>query len=273
MSYTLLICPHCEAENSPNAKRCTECRGSLKQATKKDVNSATGETKLTEAKKRKTSKEKWLFTGAVLGALAVWVIAVNIYAGSKSDNSIRVSALDTATPTYVTSSQIPDVIEAINHKRTAAGIKTINLSSALSASADKIAADGTSAKQYPVDAGNIRTVMSKSAYAFNSYNSFYHADVTSVEAFMQQTFADSRFSTILLDGTYTDIGIAIQPYPVGSGHSNLLMVLLASPRPASTPAPYRVPTAPLYIPPPVYQPTHCTTQYYSFNQSYNTTCY
>jgi len=61
--------------------------------------------------------------------------------------------------------------------------------------------------------------MAKGDYKYLAYSTFYHKDVTSIDDFIEETFSDSRFSKILLDGTFTDIGIGITSYPEDSNAS------------------------------------------------------
>jgi hypothetical protein len=71
--------------------------------------------------------------------------------------------------------------------------------------------------------------MAKGDYKYLAYSTFYHKDVTSIDDFIEETFSDSRFSKILLDGTSTDIGIGITSYPEDSARKNLLEIVLAYP--------------------------------------------
>jgi hypothetical protein len=79
--------------------------------------------------------------------------------------------------------------------------------------------------------------MAEGDYKYLAYSTFYHKDVTSIDDSFEETFSDSRFSKILLDGTFTDIGIGITSYPEDSAHKNLLEIVLAYPQPAPTAAP------------------------------------
>jgi len=114
--------------------------------------------------------------------------------------------------------------------------------------------------------------MAEGDYKYLAYSTFYYKDVTSIDDFIEETFSDSRFSKILLDGTFTDIGIGITSHPEDSAHKNLLEIVLAYPsRLTQQRQRPELHLQNMFHPSVAYRKT-CNTQYYSWNDSATTTC-